>query len=322
MKSEKNKEQPLQKPRGTLSEFGGRAHLLDLTIREVIAVISLYGVSPIFIPVFEYERAFRHSIGTDSDIVNKELYTFKDRKNRQLALRPEGTVGVMRTIIENNLIQKHIPTPLKFYYCGPMFRYERPQNQRRREFIQVGVEYISENSELALLELLQITSQIIETMNLTQHVDLYVNTIGTIEERAKFSVLVRDYFAEFVSDLCSDCRLRFHKNVFRIADCKKENPEIIAEMPSLYDVLSTTERKKLDNLIEQAKILNIPLKYNKRVVRGLDYYDGVVFEIVNQKNGLTVIAGGSYNQLATKLGSNISTNACGFAIGIERLADL
>ena len=309
-----------QKPRGTLAEFGGLANLFDLTIKEVSSVITLYGVTFTYIPTFEYADLFLHSIGSDSDIVNKELYAFADRKGRMLALRPEGTASIMRMVIENKLVQSDAPSALKFYYHGPMFRYERPQNQRRREFLQIGVEYINGNSAVLMLELIQMVHQILTVLNLHDHVNFYVNSIGTVSERQKYAVKVRDYFEKSLPDLCSDCQLRYHKNVFRIADCKKEPRDLITNMPNLYEYISEEEKNKFNNLLNDTKFLNINLKFNKSIVRGLDYYDSIVFEVVSKENDLAVIAGGSYDKLSTKLGSHFPITACGFAIGVERLA--
>lgn len=286
-------------------------------------IFESYGYRKIFLPVIEYTELFTRSIGEDTDIVAKEMYTFKDRKGRDLSLRPEGTAGVVRAMIQNKLLQGNIRE--KVYYFGPMFRYENPQDSRYRQFYQLGCEVYGSNSPEIDAEITEIAVNIIEECGI-ENTTLKVNSLGCEDCRRKYRQTIKDHLADKKNELCEDCRIRLDKsNTLRILDCKKTSCREIVnrttddgfrELPFISEELCDSCRQYFNEYRERLKELRIKHVPDDRLVRGLDYYTGPVFEL--ESNRVTLIAGGRYNNLVKQLGGP-DVPACGWALGLERL---
>lgn len=280
-----------------------------------------YGFSEITTPIFEYLDVFLHTLGNTSDVVTKEMFILKDRHDESLALRPEGTAGVMRAVLSNKLVQN---TPLKYFYIGPMFRYERPQSGRLRQFHQVGVEHIGEASPLADAEIIALAHRFLQTLSLKGAVSLELNTLGDTESRASYRDALVSYFHNFKDDLSEDSKVRLDKNPLRILDSKHaEDQHIIATAPRLKDYLNDVSRCFFERVQQGLSDLNIPFTVNPLLVRGLDYYGHTAFEFKASHLGAqsAVLAGGRYDGLSQQMGGP-NLPSVGWAAGIERLAML
>lgn len=297
-------------------------------------IFESYGYRKIFLPVIEYTELFSRSIGQDTDIVSKEMYSFKDRKGRDLSLRPEGTAGVVRAMIENKLLQGNIRE--KVYYFGPMFRYENPQAGRYRQFYQLGCEVFGSDSPSIDAEIIEVAVKILKKCGVMEFKIKY-NSVGCEDCRKQYREAVKAFLLDKTNRLCNDCRRRMNTNTLRILDCKNEKcKEVYKELPAikLCDSCSEHMRKyeedlKLRNIGTAEKTMNEKnIKSDKRMateslirddrlVRGLDYYTGIVFEVDIEGHG-TVIAGGRYDTLVKQLGGP-DVPACGWALGLERL---
>ncbi len=282
-------------------------------------IMARYGYDEIRMPVVEATELFKRSIGEVTDIVEKEMYTFADRNGDSLTLRPEGTAGCVRACIENGLLHQ----PRRLWYQGPMFRHERPQKGRYRQFHQIGVEVFGLEGPDIDLELMLITARLWRELGL-QGLELQINTLGSSEERAAYREQLVDYFEQHQEQLDEDSRRRLGSNPLRILDTKNPDmADLVANAPSLMDHLGDESRSHFEALRQGLDDRGIAYVVNTRLVRGLDYYSRTVFEWVTDQLGAqgTVCAGGRYDALVQQLGGK-ATPAVGFAMGLERLVAL
>lgn len=281
----------------------------------------LYGYGEIETPIFEFSDVFHRTLGETSDVVNKETYDFADRGGESLTLRPEGTAGVARAFISEGMMQN---LPLKFYYSGPMFRYERPQKGRYRQFYQLGAECLGYESPLADVECIALAWDLLQKIGISTDCTLEINTLGDAESRAAYRDALVQYFTAHQSELSADSKMRLEKNPLRILDSKDEgDKKLSANAPKLEQYLNETSQNFFKKVLEGIERLGIPFKINNHLVRGLDYYCHTVFEFTTAKLGAqgTVLAGGRYDGLIETMGGP-RTPGVGWAAGIDRLADL
>lgn len=275
-----------------------------------------HGFREIRTPILETTELFRRSIGEASDIVHKEMYTFSDRGARSLTLRPEMTAGVVRAVLEHHLLKED--EPLFVYYLGPMFRAERPQAGRKRQFHQIGVETLNTHSTVNDAELIIMVNGYLDWLGLKKYV-IQLNHLGSEEDRLEFSRRLSRYFKSVQSKLCKDCQFRLSRNVLRIFDCKVESCQlVIAKAPK--PERSEPARLDFDKVSSLLKEAQVPFQVEPKLVRGLDYYTGLVFEFTAEGLGRqdAVLAGGRYDSLIRDLGGS-QMGASGFSIGTERL---
>lgn len=277
-----------------------------------------YGYQEIRFPILENTALFKRTIGAVTDIVEKEMYTFTDLNQESLSMRPEGTAGCLRACLEHGLLHNQ---QQKLWYNGPMFRHEKPQKGRYRQFHQLGIEALGFAGIGIELELILICQRLWKLLGIDQTLQLQINTLGLLEERQAYRQKLIDYFSLHQSSLDEDCQRRLHRSPIRILDSK--NPalrDIIAGAPKLIDSLSEASRQHFSDLQTGLTALNIPFQINPTLVRGLDYYGHTVFEWVSDRLGAqaTVCAGGRYDLLVEQLGGQ-ATPAVGLALGIERL---
>ncbi|MCK7543195.1 histidine--tRNA ligase [Marinobacter bryozoorum] len=285
---------------------------------RVRGVLQSYGYQEIRMPVVEHTELFRRSIGEVTDIVEKEMYTFDDRNGDSLTLRPEGTAGCVRAAEEHGLLFNQTR---RLWYTGPMFRHERPQKGRYRQFHQIGVECFGMEGPDIDAELLILTARLWQTLGLQEHARLEINSIGTAEARAEYRQALVDYLGDYRSDLDPDSQRRLLTNPLRILDSKNtETQRILENAPSLDDFLDDESRDHFEQLTAMLDAAGVPYAVNNRLVRGLDYYGKTVFEWVTDSLGAqgTICAGGRYDGLVEQLGGR-PTTAVGFAMGMERL---
>lgn len=280
--------------------------------------LSRYGYQEIRFPIIENTQLFKRTIGEVTDIVEKEMYTFNDLNGDSLTLRPEGTAGCVRACLEHGLLYNQ---QQKLWYMGPMFRHERPQKGRYRQFTQFGVEAFGMSGSAIELELIAICHRLWKQLGFAESVQLEINTLGELSERQNYRALLVDYFRNHFDALDEDSKRRLDRNPLRILDSK--NPDlhpIIANAPKLIDVLGEQSREHFQSFCDGLEALKIPYKINPVLVRGLDYYGHTVFEWVTDKLGsqATICAGGRYDILVEQLGGT-PTPAIGFALGIERI---
>ncbi len=278
-----------------------------------------YGFSEIRLPILESTGLFKRGVGEVTDIVEKEMYIFEDRNGDSLALRPEGTAGCVRAALEHGLIHNQVQ---KFWYSGPMFRHERPQKGRYRQFHHLGLEVFGVETPLIDAELIGLTAQCFKQLRLLESVSLEINTLGTPEDRVSYRHQLIQYFTVYQEQLDDDSKRRLHTNPLRILDSK--NPElqdIIAKAPRMSECMSEHSRARFEKVLALLNAGQIKYKVNHQLVRGLDYYSHTVFEWVTQTLGAqgTVCAGGRYDGLVEQLGG-APTPAIGCAIGVERVA--
>ena len=277
-----------------------------------------YGFKEIRIPIFEQTDLYVRSIGGTTDIVEKEMYTFPDRDGSSLTLRPEGTAGVVRSFIEHNFTQD--PTCKKLYYIGPMFRHERPQAGRFRQFHQFGVELIGTNSPFADVEVISLLWRYFSELQLPG-LTLEINSLGEISDRQAYTENFIAFLKSKLKHLCGDCLRRVHTNPLRVLDCKIPQCQAATEdAPKLIDFLGQTSKEHFDHVLAGLDALSIPYSHNRRLVRGLDYYSMTTFEVSCSVLGAqnAIGAGGRYNGLFEVLGGK-PTPAIGYAIGLERV---
>ena len=310
----------LQKPKGTYDIYGDKA-LTYLYFRKLVeALMDKYNAKYFETPIFESSELFHRGVGETTDIVSKETYDFKDRGDRDLTLRPEGTAGIVRCFIENKLYAENLP--LKAWYLGPMFRYERPQAGRYREFYQFGFEAFGSFDAMMDAEVIGIVCNLFKILGL-KGVSVNINTLGDKESRENYRKALLDYFKPYLNDLCDDCRRRYEKNPLRILDCKVDSSnEIMKNAPKMTDYLNEESRIHFDKVKEYLDAMGINYKVNPSIVRGLDYYTHTVFEVQADIEGFgsqnTLAAGGRYDHLVEFVGGP-GVPGVGFAVGLERL---
>ena len=310
----------LQKPKGTYDIYGDRA-LEQLYFKKLVeALMDKYNAKYFETPIFESSELFHRGVGETTDIVSKETYDFKDRGDRNLTLRPEGTAGIVRCFIENKLYAENLP--LKAWYLGPMFRYERPQAGRYREFYQFGFEAFGSVDPMMDAEVIGIACNLFKILGL-KGVSVNINTLGDKESRENYRQALLDYFKPYLNDLCEDCQRRYEKNPLRILDCKVDgDKDIMKKAPKMTDYLNEESKKHFEKVQEYLEAMGIDYKVNSNIVRGLDYYTHTVFEVVADIEGFgaqNVLAGGGrYDHLVENIGGP-SVPGVGFAVGLERL---
>jgi histidyl-tRNA synthetase len=310
--------QPVRGTRDLIGEDQRRFHRVADTARRVAAT---YGFDEWQTPIFEDTRVFARTLGETSDVVMKEMYTFPDRGGDSLTLRPEGTAGVCRALVTNGLTQS---LPQKVFYAGPMFRYERPQKGRYRQFHQIGTELIGPAEPLADAEVIACGWSILETLGVAADTVLELNTLGDKDSRDAYRTALVAYFTEHKAALSEDSLNRLERNPMRILDSKDDKDRrIVANAPTIQPYLTEAAATFYAKLQDHLTRFRVPFVENPRIVRGLDYYGHTAFEFVTSKLGAqgTVMAGGRYDGLVQEMGGP-ATPAVGWAAGIERLAML
>lgn len=311
----------LQPVRGThdlLPEEARRHRHVEEVAR---AVAERYGYGEIATPIFEFTEVFSRTLGETSDVVTKEMYTFTDRGGEEITLRPEGTAGVARAFISGGLAQN---LPLKLFYRGPMFRYERPQKGRLRQFHQVGVELLGVDSPLADVEVIAMGAHMLEALGIRGAITLELNSLGDTDSRAAYRDALVAYLKGHYDRLSEDSKARLERNPLRVLDSKDEGDRrVVADAPILGDYLNEPSRAFFDQLRQGLDALGIAYTVNPRLVRGLDYYMHTAFEFTTDALGAqgTVMAGGRYDGLIGQMGGP-HTPGIGWAAGVERLAML
>ncbi|WP_200766715.1 histidine--tRNA ligase [Vibrio nigripulchritudo] len=281
-------------------------------------VISAYGYSEVRMPIVEMTHLFSRAIGEVTDVVEKEMYTFEDRNGDSLTLRPEGTAGCVRAGIENGLLYNQ---EQRLWYMGPMFRHERPQKGRYRQFHQCGVEVFGLTGPDVDAELIMLTARLWRELGIDKHVRLELNSIGSLEARANYRTALIAFLEQHIDILDEDCKRRMHSNPLRVLDTKnKDIQAILVDAPQLSDYLDEDSKAHFAGLCELLDAAGIEYQVNQRLVRGLDYYNRTVFEWITESLGAqgTVCGGGRYDGLVEQLGGK-ATPAVGFAMGLERL---
>jgi len=307
-----------QAPRGTSDILPEEQPFWRYIEQKAVNICQLYGYERIDSPAFEDADIFIRTIGEETDIVEKEMYTFEDRGGNKLTLRPEGTAPVCRAYIEHGL--HNLPQPVKLYYITPIFRYERPQAGRYRQHYQFGCEAIGDADPALDAEVIDVAWRFFASLGLRQ-LSLQLNSIGCKQCRPQYLTALKDYYAKYHRDLCPDCKTRLKRNPLRLLDCKKPGCQQLANLaPKSIDHLCPQCAEHFDRLKRYLGLLEIPFEVNHRLVRGLDYYTRTVFEIQPEAEGAqnTLGGGGRYDDLIEELGGK-PTPALGFAIGIERI---
>ena len=310
----------LQKPKGTYDIYGKRSLMMNYLKEVFSSLIDKYNANYFETPIFESSELFHRGVGETTDIVSKETYDFKDRGDRNMTLRPEGTAGIVRSFIENKLYAESLP--LKAWYMGPMFRYERPQAGRYREFYQIGFECFGTYDPMMDAETISIVYNFFNLLGL-KGVKVNINTLGDKESREMYHKALMDYFKPYLNELCDDCNRRFEKNPLRILDCKVDaDKEFMKCAPRMTDYLNEVSKEHFSLVQKYLDAMNIDYEVNSNIVRGLDYYTHTVFEVVadiKDFGSQNVLAGGGrYNNLVENIGGP-SVPGVGFAIGVERL---
>lgn len=311
----------IQKVKGTYDVYGEYGKKL-LYVEELMeGLMEKYNYEYFRTPVFEASNLFHRGVGETTDIVTKETYDFKDRGDRDLTLRPEGTAGVVRSYIENKMYGNHT-TPVKAWYYGPMYRYERPQSGRFREFYQFGVEVFGTDDPMADAEVISIPVNFYRLLGL-KGIKVNINSLGDNESRNNYREALIEYFKPYINDLCEDCKERFLKNPLRILDCKVDaNLEIMKNAPKTIDYLNDKSKQHFEEVKKYLDAMGIEYVVNTNLVRGLDYYTHTVFEVEASVEGFgaqnVLCGGGRYDNLVETL-DGPKTSGVGFAMGLERL---
>ena len=310
----------ITKPKGCHDIYGKEAKKWQYVNKLIESIMEKYNYDYIRTPIFESSELFHRGMGETTDVVTKETYDFTDRGDRKMKLRPEGTAGVVRSYVENKLYGE--PGPVKLYYNGTMYRYERPQSGRDREFTQFGVEVLGSDDPMVDAEVISIPVVLLATLGL-KGVKVKINSLGDKESRDSYREALIEYFKPHINELCEDCQDRLMKNPLRILDCKvdKDN-EILKNAPKTLDYLNEESKERFDKVKSYLDELGIDYEVDSNLVRGLDYYNHTVFEIEASVEGFgsnNVLAGGGrYNGLVNLLGGPV-TPCIGFACGIGRI---
>lgn len=310
----------ITKPKGCHDIYGKEAKKWQYVNKLIESIMEKYNYDYIRTPIFESSELFHRGMGETTDVVTKETYDFTDRGDRKMTLRPEGTAGVVRSYVENKLYGE--PGPVKLYYNGTMYRYERPQSGRDREFTQFGVEVLGSDDPMVDAEVISIPVVLLATLGL-KGVKVKINSLGDKESRDSYREALIEYFKPHITELCEDCQDRLIKNPLRILDCKvdKDN-EILKNAPKTLDYLNEESKERFEKVKSYLDELGIDYEVDSNLVRGLDYYNHTVFEIEASVEGFgsnNVLAGGGrYNGLVNLLGGPV-TSCIGFACGIGRI---
>ncbi len=312
----------IQKPKGTADIFLDEMKIWHYIEETARILMHDYQFSEIRTPMFESYDLFSRSVGDTSDIVSKEMYVFEDKGNRQLALKPEGTAPIVRAYVENKLFGPEFPKPFKVYYLSPMFRYERPQSGRSRQFHQLGVEVIGSTNPAVDVETMALAWDLLQEIGV-KDIKLVINTLGKKEERLKFREALIAFLEPHFEDLSEDSKTRLHQNPLRVLDSKdKRDKEIIVGAPSILEFLSEESKAHFEMVQEMLTALDIPFEIDSNMVRGLDYYQDTIFEIMTTSKVFgaetTICGGGRYDGLVEEIGGP-SDPGFGFGLGLERL---
>ena len=305
-----------QAPRGVQDWYGEAMH--KRTVVEKIArdLAKTYNMTEIITPMFEHTVLFQRGVGETTDVVQKEMYTFTDKGDRSITLKPEGTAGVMRAYLEHNMYAQ--PAPTKLYYVTQAFRYEKPQSGRLRQHHQFGVEFVGSKSPLAEVELITLVTTLIRKLGL-KDAKLHINSIGCKNCRKTYNDALLSYLKQHEEELCPTCRERMQKNPLRVIDCKVDTcKKIVADAPRTIDYLDDECREHFEELKALLNELEIPYEVDTGIVRGLDYYTKTVFEFVNE-DGFTLCGGGRYDGLIHEIDEKQDIPSVGFGMGIERI---
>lgn len=311
----------IQRPKGTNDIYGKEAKVWKYVETVIDQVMEKYNYNYIRTPIFESSELFHRGIGETTDIVTKETYDFVDRGDRHLSLRPEGTAGVCRSYIENKMYGD-ATQPVKVYYNGTMYRYERPQSGRDRELTQFGMEILGSDDPLSDAEIISAAVNLYKLLGLKE-IKVNINSLGDTASRNNYREALIEYFRPYIDEFCNDCKERFMKNPLRILDCKVDaDNEILKNAPKTIDYLNEESKERFDKVKDYLDIMQIDYEVNPSIVRGLDYYNHTVFEIEAKVAGFgsnnVIGAGGRYNGLVKELGGP-ETPCIGFASGIGRL---
>lgn len=311
----------IQIPRGTQDILPGQVEKWQWIEKKARDLCERYQYKEIRTPIFEHTELFTRSVGDTTDIVQKEMYTFEDRGGRSITLRPEGTAAVVRSFVEQKMFG--LPNqPVKLYYMGPMFRYERPQSGRFRQFVQFGVEALGSADPAIDAEVLAMAYNFYQEMGLKK-LKLVINSLGDKESRQAHREALIQHFKPHIHEFCSDCQNRLENNPMRILDCKKDRDhQLMKSAPSILDYLNESSKEYFEKVKKYLADLEIPYEVDSNLVRGLDYYNHTAFEIMSEAEGFgaitTLCGGGRYNGLVEELGGP-ETPGIGFALSIERL---
>lgn len=307
----------ITRQKGTKDIFLDEMNVWQYIEENIRNLCEEYNLNEIRTPVFESTELFLRGVGNETDIVNKEMYTFLDKGNRSITLRPELTAGVVRAYIENGM--SSLISPIKFWYNANMYRYEKMQKGRYREFSQFGVEIFGSKSYKADLEAIIISSNFLDRIGLRGKYTLSINSIGCKKCREEYINKLKSYIKPNLSSMCDDCKKRYDKNPLRVLDCKVEKcQEILKDAPMILDNLCDDCKNSFNKVINSLEKLNINYKIDKKIVRGLDYYNGIVYEYTSDDLGLAIGGGGRYDTLVENLGG-ASTPAVGFGMGLNRV---
>ncbi len=310
----------LQKPKGTQDILPGESAKWQYVENVIRNLFKQYHYDEIRTPMFEHYEVISRSVGNTTDIVTKEMYDFHDKGDRHITLRPEGTAPVVRSYVENKLFAPEVQKPTKMYYIGSMFRYERPQAGRLREFHQVGVECFGSNNPTTDVETIAMGHHLFEDLGI-KNVKLHLNSLGSPESRQAYRQALIDYLTPIREQLSKDSQRRLNENPLRVLDSKEPEDKLAVEnAPSILDYLDESSQAHFDAVCHMLDALNIPYIIDTNMVRGLDYYNHTIFEFITEieDNELTICAGGRYDGLVSYFGGP-ETPAFGFGLGLERL---
>lgn len=307
----------ISKPKGTYDLLDLDAKIYTYISDTIERTAQNYNIDYIRTPIFEASELFHRGVGETSDIVTKETYDFKDRGDRNITLRPEGTAGVVRSVIENKLYGNRNDV-FKYYYLGTMYRYERPQKGRYRELTQFGVEAFNSADPMLDAEIISLGYYFIKDLGI-ENFTVQLNTLGDKESRTNYTNALVDYLTPHIDNLCEDCQNRFKTNPLRILDCKvdKDSP-ILQNVPKISDYLTPEAKARFEKVKEYLTLLEVDFEVNENIVRGLDYYNQNVWEYTTDDEHVAIGAGGRYDSLVGNLGGP-SLPAVGFGLGIDRL---
>lgn len=305
-----------QAPRGTQDWYGENMHKRTVIERICRNIAKSYNIKEIITPVFEHTVLFQRGVGETTDVVQKEMYTFLDKGDRSITLKPEGTAGVIRAYLEHNMYADAAPT--KMFYVTPAFRYEKPQSGRLRQHHQFGVEIVGSKSPMVEVELISLITKIIKELGL-KDAKLHINSIGCAKCRKTYNEALLQYLKQNEDCLCETCRERMQKNPLRVIDCKVDTcKKIVENAPRTIDYLDEECKEHFEELQSMLTSLGIPFEIDTGIVRGLDYYTKTVFEFVNSE-GFTLCGGGRYDGLVHEIDEKQDIPSAGFGMGLERI---
>lgn len=324
-KNERKSDMKYQKIRGTADFLPEETNKWQYVEAKIEEILKKYYFHEIRLPIFEQFELFARGVGETSDIVSKEMYDFQDKGDRHLALRPEGTAGVVRAYVENKIFGPEHHKPVKYFYNGPMFRFERPQSGRMRQFHQIGVEVYGTKNPAIDVETMHLAMEIFQNFGI-KDLSLVINSLGNTESRIAYREALIAYLEPHFDELSEDSQQRLHKNPLRVLDSKdRKDKEIVKDAPSVLEYLDEASTKHFEEVKKMLDYLEVPYEIDTNMVRGLDYYNDTIFEVITNDPDFgantTICAGGRYDGLVEQVGGP-ETPGFGFAIGLERLVML